>query len=342
MPHLKKARAILSMLTQLNIQSPETSDVRVHRKLNCLRQIINPAAQQYPMPGLTSSIAITKLQVGACLEMTQRFCFEYFKRYHEQDITVVFLHNHSCRGDNHVILLLGPTTIDDNLVIARGGDAAYVPDQKHFVAWNDFLQAQPEECVFVDPLLNLSGQACKISAQLTEYCERHDITHVISVKLYHHTLALLPNLTAIEENANKLADKAREAIESQAVTTSHRLFAHRDEENQLRIIKEKYHSFGDNFEKILRNAANKDDIRTVNSLIHLKEKKYISMEIDAAGPESGATALHYAVKKGYEQIIRVLLNAGANVEATDNEGHDAFYYATTESIHRTLLPGMLR
>jgi hypothetical protein len=341
--YLTKARATLSSFSQLNIQSPETGDVKVYRKLNLSREIIHKAAQDYPMPALTASIAITKLNVGACLEMMQRFCFEYFKQHKEQEITVVFLHNHKCEGDNHVFVLLGPTIIDDNLVMARGGNAAYVPEEKYFMEWRSFLNAQPAACVLVDPLLNLCSSANAIPPELSEYCEQHKITGVIGVKLYHHSYALLENLDLIEKNANILAALARRKMSERLIMAmSPNLLSHREEENRLRAIKLKYPTLGNDFEKILRNAANKEDIETIGMLIQLKEKQYISMEIDAAGLESGATALHYAVKKGNESIIRLLLSAGADVEKTDNEKHDAMYYAQNKSITLMLLPSMLR
>ncbi len=310
--YLLRANDILLALQTESIQLGGNGDRTVDRKLNVLRKIREDIAQGYPMPGLTATVATTYLGVGACLEMVQRFSFEYLKKYHEKDITLVFLGDSdgSITSDNHACLLLGATNINADLIIARGNADAVLANQKHFVTLHDFFLAQPENCILADPFLNVSGYASVLPSEFVTYCEQHTITHVMSVKLYHQTYGLIENLNMLENNVSELVNVLKKAWAVRE-NVSPKLFVHHQEERRLNQIESKYPKFGKDYAKILRNASNNGDVGTVKELIELKKARHILLEIDAAGKD-GVNALGHAMKKGHKEIELWLVNAGAD------------------------------
>lgn len=87
------------------------------------------------------------------------------------------------------------------------------------------------------------------------------------------------------------------------------------------IIKKHVKTNDHDAEKALRVAANSGDLSAVKLLIAH------GVNINAAGPESGKTALHQAVQKKHHSIVRFLIIVGANVNIEDTLGKKAAEYA---------------
>ena len=207
----QRAQAILTRLANEAIQLAKTpitmQDRLTNVKLTCLRTVARDAATNMPMAGLTSCVAVTLLKVGACLEMGQRFAFEYFKAYREQDVSLIFLANrNNSEHDNHLFILLGPVSAKEHLITAQGSNEALVysngaPPEDLYA----FLQAQSPLCVLVDPYLHCVAPAHTPPTVFSDYCRAENITDVIAVKYYKNTVGLIENIGVVNDNAHKVA-----------------------------------------------------------------------------------------------------------------------------------------
>jgi ankyrin repeat protein len=63
----------------------------------------------------------------------------------------------------------------------------------------------------------------------------------------------------------------------------------------------------------------------------------IKLDINAAGPLSGKTALHVAVEKNHIEIIKFLLEKSADSTRRDKDGKIPEDYVTTEACRRIFL-----
>lgn len=90
------------------------------------------------------------------------------------------------------------------------------------------------------------------------------------------------------------------------------------------IIKKYIKTNDHDSEMALRVAASKGDLPATKLLISQ------GVNIDAAGPKSGKTALHQAVQMKHHSIVEFLLNTGANTNIEDSLGKKAVEYADSD------------
>jgi len=60
------------------------------------------------------------------------------------------------------------------------------------------------------------------------------------------------------------------------------------------------------------------------------------MDVNVPDDENGATPLHEAARSGRAGVIRILIRAGANVDARTNDGNTPFHLASDEECRRAL------
>jgi hypothetical protein len=73
--------------------------------------------------------------------------------------------------------------------------------------------------------------------------------------------------------------------------------------------------------KVIRNATNQEDIEAIKLLVH------DGIDVDSQSPSNYQTALHIASEKGFERIVKFLLEHGARTDITDSQGKYAEDYA---------------
>lgn len=224
--YLRRTQEILASLSEQDIELVrETESNKEQLLINTKRRNISNTAQKaaqlrvnsrehFPGPGLTIAIATTLLKVAACQEMAQRFSFEYFKKFQEQEISLIFLAGQALQGssNNHVFVLVGDINVDNALLTAQGGQEAIISSTTPHMELNDFLHTQPKNCIVADPFLQFCANADESYGLLRPYCDERHITHVVAVKKYHATPGLLACISAIEENAAELARQVNKEL----------------------------------------------------------------------------------------------------------------------------------
>lgn len=224
--YLRRTQAISTSLSEQGIELVKEAESNPEQLLiNTKRRNIFTTAQKaiqlriksgehFPGPGLTIAIATTLLKVAACQEMAQRFSFEYFKRFQEQEISLIFLAGQGLQGssNNHVFVLVGDINVDDALLIAQGGQEAIISSTTPHIELNHFLHTQPENCIVADPFLQFCAYADESYDLFKPYCHERNITHVVAVKKYHATPELLACISTIEENAAELARQVNKEL----------------------------------------------------------------------------------------------------------------------------------
>jgi ankyrin repeat protein len=83
-------------------------------------------------------------------------------------------------------------------------------------------------------------------------------------------------------------------------------------------------------EKALRNAVANNQIDQIDDVKFLCSP-LIKLDINAAGPLSGKTALHVAAEKNHIEIIKFLLEKSADSTRRDKDGKIPEGYVTTEA-----------
>ena len=332
----ERIQTIFALLAQENIQrggEPVNKQDRItNRKLNIVRTLASATAQthKYPMEGLTACLATTYHQVGNCMELSQRFCFEYIKRYGDQQVALLFIHNDSNVHENHAIVMVGPfvdTRFNERLITGRS-NCLINPSQA--VDLQTFLQNQHPECFFVDPfLLSVSTQANTLSVESVKYCERYGLTNVVAMKSYHTTVSLSQNISVVEQNARILAAEIATVLNLKGTEQStpevsracakHGLFP----SNDVQALVKKYAKNKDPG-KAIRNAANQGNLEDLKKLLAVYKDK-----INEAGYESGQTGLHRAVVGKHDAVVSFLIEQGADPDKKDNTGKSAMDYAGT-------------
>ncbi len=89
--------------------------------------------------------------------------------------------------------------------------------------------------------------------------------------------------------------------------------------------------FGDKKEKEFLQAVWSDDIPKISSMLEA-DKNLITKELIVA--DDRFWALHIAVAGGYEQMVSLLLEKGAAIDAQDKEGDTALHHAAAEGHER--------
>lgn len=77
--------------------------------------------------------------------------------------------------------------------------------------------------------------------------------------------------------------------------------------------------------KELREAAAKGDLESVK--IHSLILQSTKQGLDQPDDNNGKTALHLAAEKNHKEVVRWLLETGANVDAVDTQGNTPIFYA---------------
>lgn len=183
-----QAMQLLTLLRDEGICNPEnTSGSKLSEtcvKLRILRPLIQHAASQYQAPGLTGSVALTLLKVGACQELVHRFAVEYFLRFKKATVSIIYTANANISGPNHCFNLIGEVVADDELIVGRNPGPLITSDKKFFIPIKEFLDRQKEDAALADPLLDFTDSVKGPCVALLNYCNRNKITHVIGVRKY--------------------------------------------------------------------------------------------------------------------------------------------------------------
>ena len=74
------------------------------------------------------------------------------------------------------------------------------------------------------------------------------------------------------------------------------------------------------YESALAGAASKNHLQLVNFLYEQ------GISVDAKNSRTGQTALHLPVKLNHVEVVKFLINAGADVNSVDNEGNTPLHY----------------
>ena len=153
--------------------------------LNSLRDRFLPLKtkliQQGKLAMMTQGYVLTELGYGACQEMGDRFVFEYLTRFRDCDISQVHTINHVTK-DTHLLILVASGELPDFNEFNTPG--------KYQNPLHAFIEAQPEDCILVDPYSNLCGPA-KDYKQILLYNQQNNISQILTANTY------LPNASAV-------------------------------------------------------------------------------------------------------------------------------------------------
>ena len=97
-------------------------------------------------------------------------------------------------------------------------------------------------------------------------------------------------------------------------------------------------NFGDTALMYVANSEleNPEVLKTIKNLLRAGAKS----SINAKENEDGKTALMYAASQGNIEIVKLLINAGANINVKDNYGNTVFDYASNEVIKKVIQNAM--
>jgi len=356
---LAQAKIVLSALLAEKIRTPENTESFPWFTLNKLRKSVPALVQLKKLspPQLIASAAISLLGFSACQELAQRFALEFSIFSPSAKTHLIFLgHPGDLSSANHVFVLLGDAFIPETLETGKT-DHVRFPNPEFFMPLDSFIAAQLKtQAIFSDPLLELVASEPTELSPLTTYCDKHRITHVLAIRSYASTPGFLDTVAPIKEKALWVAREIKEEMEEKigiksaggAGRESHSaaevvtLFLdHLKTSPELQLKKEalealkiKYkltkHTSAE-LEKGLRRAAfekNKSDITSFLSF---------GVDINAAGPESGKTALHIAVEKNDLELVLFLLQRNANMNLKDKENKTPKDYVRSEAMSAALI-----
>lgn len=235
---LNSAKDILRVVDSEQIGSNRSEN---KKKLNLARQFCSEAADSSPIiaPGLTKCIATTLLKFGLCLELSQRFLFEYCSKYRRQDISLIFLSNpdQGYTDEDHMLVLIGPVNSPEALLTGENSNEHCEVNPK--IANQDLLEflSRNKNSICADPLLGCAGNLEGGLTPLLDYCNKYNITHIIGVRSFHNTPGLLENLETIRNNAVAIAEKVKPMFNTVESAQAH-AFSKSDIEQRLKTIKQ--------------------------------------------------------------------------------------------------------
>lgn len=211
MNYLEQTTQILKSLESEYILNPENTPSAEQKefnlKLQSLREYIPTILPKtMPAPGMTTSVVLTLLKVGACQELTQRVALEYFLRFKKANFSVIFTANiHDMIYSNHCFGLVGGAVAKDELFIGRGNNPCTVPSKDHFIPLKQFLSQQKENAVIIDPLLNFTCDVHSSCEPLLEYCKKYNIEYITGIREFSQLAA--DNAETINSNAKFVSDQ---------------------------------------------------------------------------------------------------------------------------------------
>lgn len=332
-PNLQNAKDILDIINNEKIcSSQDTSEQRTTLRL--LRELTGQFANDahYAMPGMTANVASTLLKVGLCQELSQRYALEYMIKYKSSEISLIFTSSLpiGSQHETHGFVYIGRVNAPDALFLGRNLNTLIQVQTNQPI---ETFFANNTSGVFVDPLLNCSGNSPAELAKLFVYFNQYKITHVVGVKFFKDNDRLVENAPVLKQNAAQIAEQVRPYIS----------FAHSNlpfiNENQSEINKlVKKYSLPDisqtSLEKGMRNAA------TNNQLEDLKLfTKYVkNINATDSNPLIKRTALHWAAFKGHKDCYDWLLNHDAtdSTDANGKKAHD--YFVESQNTQQTCKP----
>ena|SRR3990167_3727201 len=283
---LVRAKILLDALAKEAIHTPESGidKLAIGVRLNKLRKVTAEISKQYVAPGLTGCVAMTLLKVAACQELAQRFALDYFLKFKEAHVSLIFLHNSKdMEGDNHVFVLVGAINVPESLIIGRGNGSTTITEPKDHLLITDFLKRQHPNAVVVDPLLNCADFVNKGNQELLRYCQQHQITHVTAVRSYVSALNIISMAAEIKNNAQDVVRQVNQATQMMLLLTAKKNAT----PECLEIIK---------------------SIDIHNAILNVVD-------------DHGMTALHYACLYGNQALANALIQAGASLQLLNKKDH---------------------
>jgi hypothetical protein len=190
-PNLKRAEEILKKLSGkgIHLARPTSFDndkqLSMNNKLNALREKLSDHRRKLITEGklamMTLAYTLTELGYAACQEMGDRFAFEYMREYKDGHIAVLHTVNPITK-DSHLLILIAHGQIT-NFAEFNQPDTYENP-------LHAFLDAQPEECILVDPYSNVCGHVREYE-KILAYNQEFSITHILVANSFQ------PNASAI-------------------------------------------------------------------------------------------------------------------------------------------------
>ncbi len=332
---LKQAKDILSILDNAKIVKGRENLQSAPARLDVVRQMMHSTVRRtgkFDSSGLLITTATTFFRIGLCQELTNRFLLEYCLKYKKNDVTVIILGNPTLghRPVDHMLVVLGPIKAPSSLVMGLDPiGACILNSNKANQSLIDFFKNN-NNSVFVDPLLDCFGNSKEELYPLMQYCDKHDLTHVIGIFPYHlNNIAEKAEL--IKSNAYELAtsiakilgiklDPMTPSTSPSPYQTSIPLF----DNSKITSLLKKYNLQNDSqasLEKALRIAANNNQVDDLKILIK------VIKNIDAAdNQKTKRTAAHWAAFNNHQECYQLLVKAGASVTIEDADGKNALQY----------------
>ncbi len=211
MNYLEQTTQLLKSLESESILTPENTpsaeQKKFYLKLQALREIIPTILPKtIPAPGMTTSVVLTLLKVGACQELTQRVALEYFLRFKKANFSIIFTVNvNDMIHSNHCFGLVGGAVAKDELFIGRGNAPCTIPSKDHYIPLKQFLSQQKKNAVIIDPLLNFTCDVHSSCEPLLEYCKKYNIEYITGIREFSQLAA--DNAETINSNAKFLSEK---------------------------------------------------------------------------------------------------------------------------------------
>ena len=208
---LTKAMQILDIMRADNIYT----SVIFSNILTLVRDFTATGSAKMLAPNLTANVATTKLGLGLCQELSQRFILEYVLKFKEINVSILFLAKPGVRNGkrDHAFLYLGPLDIPNELFVNQGSsNESTLPNASQPLL--QFLKAN-QAGVLADPLLGFANVCSGDLTPLFNYSKKYDVTHIIGVRSFANTSGLIENAPVIEKNAELIAGVLRSRVNSE-------------------------------------------------------------------------------------------------------------------------------
>lgn len=305
---LENSHQIMSILQQEQIKTPDDGQ-KIDEQLARLRPIVYQKANQYPMPAMTASVALTHFKRAGCGELAQRFAFEYMDHFKSRDVNIITSHNtNDLEGENHCFCAVGDIVTSKELQeLKTGAPNELKCQEEHFIPFETFLSNQKEDSLIVDPFFNVIDTARNSYETLRPCVERYQITHVTGVRTY------APEILALVEKVKNNAQKLINSLEIDEL------------QNIIKKCKLDSNKFKDaaTKEQALRRLATSPEEEAVDDLCFLLSIGQVNIDAQDTNPNSKNTALHLAISRHHLNNALFLIRQGARMDIKNAKGETA-------------------